>query len=52
MNDWRGFARCGRERLDEWADAYRIEHRLPLARLILLLSLPDESFRIWPQYLA
>lgn len=41
----RGFARCGRDRLDEWADAYRIERRLPLARLLVLLSVPADDWR-------
>ncbi len=45
----RGFARCGHDRLDEWADAYRIERRLPLARLLVLLSIPPASWHEPPQ---
>ncbi len=41
----KGFARCGNDRLDEWADAYRLERRLPLARLLVLLSTPQENWR-------
>ena len=45
----RGFARCGNARLDEWADAYRMERRLPLARLLVLLAVPAETWREPPQ---
>ena len=41
----RGFARCGRERLDEWADAFRLERRLPLSRVLVLLSVPEQEWR-------
>jgi len=45
----RGFARCDVERLDEWADAYRIERRLPLARLLVLLSVPADRWHEPPK---
>lgn len=33
-----GFARCGRDRIDEWADQFRLERRLPIARALVLLG--------------
>ncbi len=33
------FSRCGIERIDEWADTFRIERRLPLQRILVLLSI-------------
>jgi primosomal replication protein N'' len=35
-----GFARCGHERIDQWADQFRLERRLPLARSLALLAVP------------
>jgi len=35
-----GFARCGQERCDAWADQFRLERRLPFASALLLLDLP------------
>ena len=48
------FARCGETRLDEWADAFRIERRLPLERAAILLALPKERWNEPPkqQYVA
>ena len=40
-----GFARCGHERIDEWADRFRLERRLPLARALALLSVPEDCWR-------
>jgi primosomal replication protein N'' len=34
-----GFARCGFERIDEWADQFRLERRLPIERALILVSL-------------
>ncbi len=39
-----GFARCGHERLDIWADHFRLEHRLSLAEAILLLAFPEDRW--------
>jgi len=36
------FSRCGIERIDDWADTYRIERRLPLPRIIVLLSVDEK----------
>lgn len=39
-----GFSRCGVEKLDLWADAYRLEHRLKFDRVLALLSIPKERW--------
>lgn len=44
-----GFARCGRERIDEWGDQFRLERRLPLARALALLAVPKEDWRQPPR---
>lgn len=48
------FARCGIERVDEWADSFRIERRMPLPQAAVLLSVDQESWKEPPrqQYLA
>jgi hypothetical protein len=33
-----GFARCGHERCDAWADQFRLERRLPIATVLILLN--------------
>lgn len=45
----RGFTRCGQERLDEWADSFRLERRLPLAQVLVLLAVPSEQWKKPPQ---
>lgn len=44
-----GFARCGRERIDEWGDQFRLERRLPLARALALLAVPADEWRQPPR---
>ncbi len=44
-----GFARCGRETIDAWADQYRLERRLPIQRALVLLSVPQEDWREPPK---
>ncbi|MBY8823220.1 AAA domain-containing protein [Sphingomonas colocasiae] len=44
-----GFARCGLDRVDEWADQFRLERRLPVARALALLGVPPESWRQPPR---
>jgi hypothetical protein len=44
-----GFARCGRDRIDEWADQFRLERRLPIARSLALLAVPEEEWREPPK---
>jgi hypothetical protein len=48
------FARCGIPRIDEWADLFRVERRLPLARAAVLLAIAKEAWREPPkqQYVA
>ncbi|MGG5819353.1 AAA domain-containing protein [Falsiroseomonas sp. HW251] len=48
------FARCGVERVDEWADSFRIERRMPLPRAALVLAVAKERWREPPkqQYVA
>ena len=43
------FARCGRDRIDEWADQFRLERRLPLARALALLAVPAADWRQPPR---
>ncbi|WP_229664633.1 AAA domain-containing protein [Sphingomonas metalli] len=44
-----GFARCGRDRIDEWGDQFRLERRLPLARALALLAVPPDEWRQPPR---
>ncbi len=39
-----GFARCGVPPVDEWADRFRLERRMPLARALVLLAIPPEQW--------
>lgn len=43
------FARCGIKELDEWADQFRLDRRMPLGRALALLSLPAETWRPLPK---
>jgi hypothetical protein len=45
----RGFARCRRERPDEWADSLRLERRISFARMLVLLAIPVGEWRDPPQ---
>ncbi len=40
-----GLARCGTARVDEWADQFRLERKIPLARAVVLLSLPADDWQ-------
>ncbi len=40
----KGFARSGHSRLDTWADHFRMERRLPLPEVLLLLASPADSW--------
>jgi len=44
-----GFARCDLERVDEWADQFRMERRLPVGRALALLAVPPERWREPPR---
>ena len=43
------FARCGHDRIDEWADQFRLERRLPLSRALALLAVPAAQWRQPPR---
>lgn len=40
-----GFSHCGLARIDEWADQFRLERRLPIARALALLAVPQSEWR-------
>ena len=40
-----GFARCSNTELNEWADEFRLEKRMPLAKALALLSVPKEQWQ-------
>lgn len=41
----RNFVRCGREISDQWADDFRQDRRIALARALVLLSIPGDEWR-------
>lgn len=49
-----GFARSGHERVDAWVDQYRLEKRIPLVRVLVVLSLPIDAWQKppWQDYVA
>lgn len=40
-----GFARCGYAPVNEWAERFRLERRMPLAQALVLLSVPKEQWQ-------
>lgn len=40
-----GFARCGYAPVNEWADRFRLDKRMPLAQALVLLSVPKEQWQ-------
>lgn len=44
-----GFARSGYDRIDEWADQFRLERRLPIDRALALLAVPEERWKQPPR---
>ena len=40
-----GFARCGYTTVNDWADRFRLEKRMPLAQALVLLSVPKEQWQ-------
>lgn len=44
-----GFVRCGDERLDEWADTFRLDRRLTLARALVLLGVDESAWQPPPK---
>ena len=49
-NHLEGFSRCDYERLNHWADRFRIEKRLPLLPSVLCLSIPKEQWIAPPKH--
>jgi len=43
------FARCGIKEVDEWADQFRLDRRMPLGRALALLCVPAETWRALPK---
>jgi primosomal replication protein N'' len=44
-----GFARCGIPDVDAWADAYRVERRMELARALVLFAVPTTAWSAPPR---
>jgi hypothetical protein len=42
------FARCGITSVDEWADEFRLDRRMPIGRALALLSVPADAWRPLP----
>ncbi|MCU7646302.1 AAA domain-containing protein [Pseudomonas piscis] len=40
----RGFARSGVPAVDEWAEQFRLERRMPLAKVLVLLAIPESQW--------
>lgn len=43
------FSRCQIEKVDDWADAFRVERRMPLPRAAVLLAVPAEQWKEPPK---
>lgn len=43
------FARCGITPVDEWADEFRLDRRMPVGRALALLSVPGVAWRPLPK---
>jgi hypothetical protein len=43
------FSRCGIPSVDEWADQFRLDRRMALARALALLELPEDAWRELPK---
>jgi primosomal replication protein N'' len=43
------FARCGVSSVDEWANQFRLDRRMPIARALALLSVPSETWKPLPK---
>jgi len=40
-----GFAKCGYESINQWADRYRLDRRMPLCQALVLLSVPKVQWQ-------
>jgi primosomal replication protein N'' len=49
-----GFSSCPLAKINEWAESFRVERRIPLSRAALILTVPQEEWREPPkqQYIA
>src|SRR5882757_7651285 len=43
------FARCGVSSVDEWANQFRLDRRMPIARALALLSIAGETWKPLPK---
>ena len=43
------FARCGISTVDEWADEFRLDRRMPIGRALALLSVPKDTWKPLPK---
>ena len=43
------FARCGISSVDEWADEFRLDRRMPIGRALALLSVPTDAWKPLPK---
>ena len=43
------FARCAIPLIDDWADQFRLDRRMPLARALVLLSVPETAWKELPK---
>ncbi|MDR1934280.1 MAG: protein kinase [Candidatus Accumulibacter sp.] len=41
-----GFARCGIEEVDAWAEQFRLHRRLPLGTALVMLAVPAEDWQV------
>ena len=39
------YSQCGIDRIDEWANDFALQRRMPLPRALVLLSVPEESWK-------
>ena len=44
-----GFARCGEEEIDNWADVLRVQRRTALPRLLIMLSIAADRWHLPPR---
>lgn len=40
-----GFAKCGYPAVNEWADRFRLDRRMPMSQALVLLSVPKEQWQ-------
>jgi primosomal replication protein N'' len=40
-----GFSRCASQAVNDWADEFRLEKRMPIARALVLLSIPQAQWQ-------